>query len=211
MPDNLKTGITKPSRYEPGINRTYQDLADHYGCVVLPTRIVKPRDKAKVEVAVQIVERFVLAKLRNVTFFSLAELNVAIRACVAAINAKVMRRVGKSRAELLETLDRPALKRLPNEPYPYAEWKRARVAPDYHIDIEDHFYSVPSKLIREIVVVPEARFAATRASPPPRSRSSTKAIALRATPSLTCATGTRRLTSICRAHIAVMPSGRRQR
>jgi len=118
---------------------------------VLPTRIVKPRDKAKVEVAVQIVERFVLAKLRNRTFFSLAELNVAIRDCVAAINGKVMRRVGKSRVELLETLERPALKALPGEPYAYAEWKRARVAPDYHIDIADHFYSVPSKLIREIV------------------------------------------------------------
>ena len=157
VPDNLKTGITKPSRYEPGINRTYQDLADHYDCVVLPARIVKPRDKAKVEVAVQIVERFVLAKLRNVTFFSLAELNIAIRACVAAINAKVMRRVGKSRAELLETLDRPALKGLPSEPYAYATWKKARVARDYHIDIDDHFYSVPSKLIREIV---EARITA---------------------------------------------------
>ena len=155
VPDNLKAGITKPSRYEPGINRTYQDLADHYECVVLPTRIIKPRDKAKVEVAVQIVERFVLAKLRNRTFFSLAELNAAIRECVAAINAKVMRRVGSSRAELLETLERPALKALPNEPYQYAEWKRARVAPDYHIEIADHFYSVPSKLIREVV---EARF-----------------------------------------------------
>ena len=151
VPDNLKAGITKPSRYEPGINRTYQDLADHYGCVVLPTRIVKPRDKAKVEVAVQIVERFVLAKLRNQTFFSLAELNAAIRDCVTAINAKVMRRVGKSRAQLLEMIDRPALKALPNEPYAYAEWKRARVAPDYHIEIAHHFYSVPSKLIREIV------------------------------------------------------------
>ena len=151
VPDNLKAGITTPSRYEPGINRTYQDLADHYGCVVLPTRIVKPRDKAKVEVAVQIVERFVLAKLRNQTFFSLAELNAAIRDCVAAINAKVMRRVGKSRAQLLEMIDRPALKALPNEPYVYAEWKRARVAPDYHIEIAHHFYSVPSKLIREIV------------------------------------------------------------
>jgi transposase len=151
VPDNLKAGITKPSRYEPGINRTYQDLADHYDCIVLPTRIVKPRDKAKVEVAVQIVERFVLAKLRNTTFFSLADLNTAIRACVAAINAKVMRRVGKSRVELLETLERPALKSLPSEPYAYAEWKRARVAPDYHIEIADHFYSVPSKLIREIV------------------------------------------------------------
>ena len=147
--------MTKPSRYEPGINRTYQDLADHYGCVVLPARIVKPRDKAKVEVAVQIVERFVLAKLRNQRFFSLAELNVAIRDCVTAINAKVMRRLAKSRVELLETLDRPALGALPATAYSYAEWKRARVAPDYHIEIADHFYSVPSKLIREIV---EARF-----------------------------------------------------
>lgn len=158
VPDNLKAGVTKPSRYEPGINRTYQDLADHYGCVVLPTRIVKPRDKAKVEVAVQIVERFVLAKLRNVRFFSLAELNIAIRDCVATINAKVMRRLSKSRVELLETIERPALGALPATAYSYAEWKRARVAPDYHIEIADHFYSVPSKLIREIV---EARFTAT--------------------------------------------------
>jgi transposase len=153
VPDNLKAGITKPSRYEPGINRTYQDLADHYGCVVLPTRIRHPRDKAKVEVAVQIVERFVLAKLRNRTFFSLAELNAAIRDCTAAINAKIMRHIGKSRAELLETLDRPALQALPDTPYAYAEWQRARVAPDYHIEIVGHFYSVPSRLIREIVEV----------------------------------------------------------
>src|SRR6202795_105768 len=151
VPDNLKAGITKPSRYEPGINRTYQDLADHYGCVVLPARVMKPRDKAKVEVAVQIVQRFVLAKLRNRRFFSLAELNAAIRDCVAAVNAKIMRRVGKSRNELLETLDRPALNALPATPYSYAEWKRARVAPDYHIEIAGHYYSVPSKLIREIV------------------------------------------------------------
>jgi transposase len=153
VPDNLKAGITKPSRYEPGINRTYQDLADHYGCVVLPTRVRHPRDKGKVEVAVQIVERFVLAKLRNRTFFSLAELNAAIRDCVGAINAKIMRHIGKSRAELLETLDRPSLKALPQAPYAYAEWQRARVAPDYHIEVAGHFYSVPSRLIREIVDV----------------------------------------------------------
>src|SRR5437016_5738751 len=151
VPDNLKAGITKPSRYEPGINRTYQDLADHYGCVVLPARVMKPRDKAKAEVAVQIVQRFVLARLRNRRFFSLAELNSAIRDCVTAINAKVMRRVGKSRNELLETIDRPALTALPTTPYSYAEWKRARVAPDYHIEVADHYYSVPSKLIREMV------------------------------------------------------------
>jgi len=153
IPDNLKAGITKPSRYEPGINRTYQDLADHYGCVVLPTRIRHPRDKAKVEVAVQIVQRFVLARLRNRTFFSLADLNAAIRDCVAAINAKIMRHIGKSRAELLETLDRPALQALPDVPYAYAEWQRARVAPDYHVQVAGHFYSVPSRLIREVVEV----------------------------------------------------------
>ena len=101
----------------------------------------------------QIVERFVLAKLRNRTFFSLAELNAAIRDCVAAINAKTMRHIGRSRAELLETLDRPALKALPNLPYVYAQWQRARVAPDYHIEVAGHFYSVPSRLIREIVDV----------------------------------------------------------
>ena len=151
VPDNLKAGITKPSRYEPGINRTYQDLADHYGCVVLPARVMKPRDKSKVEVAVQIVQRFVLAKLRNRRFFSLAELNAAIRDCVTVINAKVMRGVGKSRNELLETIERPALNAPPTTPYSYAEWKRARVAPDYHIEVADHYYSVPSKLIREMV------------------------------------------------------------
>src|SRR6266699_3753617 len=113
--DNLKAGITRPSRYEPGINRAYQDLADHYGFVVLPTRVRKPRDKAKVEVAVQIVERFVLAKLRKRRFFSLDELNAAIRECVAAINTKVMRAFGKSRRELLDAVERPALRGLLRE------------------------------------------------------------------------------------------------
>jgi transposase len=156
--DNLKAGVTKPSRYEPGINRTYQDLATYYGFVVLPTRVRKPRDKAKVEVAVQIVERFVLARLRNRRFFSLEELNAAIRKCVVELNAKIMRKLGKSRRELLETIERPALKALPAVPYRYAEWKRARVAPDYHIEIADHYYSVPSRLIREVV---EARITST--------------------------------------------------
>ena len=156
--DNLKSGVTKPSRYEPGINRTYQDLADHYGFVVLPARVRKPRDKAKVEVAVLIVERFVLAKLRNRRFFSLAELNAEVRECVATINAKMMRKLGKSRRELLETIDRPALKGLPSEPYRYAEWKRCGVAPDYHVEVDDHYYSVPFRLLRETV---EARLTDT--------------------------------------------------
>ena len=151
VPDNLKAGITKPSRYEPGINRTYQDLADHYGCVVLPARVMKPRDKAKVEVAVQIVQRFVLAKLRNRRFFSLAELNAAIRDCVTAINAKVMRRIGKSRNELLETLDRPALNALPTRPTAMRNGSGPASRPIITSRSPDHYYSVPSKLIREIV------------------------------------------------------------
>ena len=110
VPDNLKAGITKPSRYEPGVNRTYQDLADHYGFVVLPARVRRPRDKAKVENAVGIVSRFMLGKLRNRRFFSLAELNDAVRDCVAQINAKVMKPLQQSRNDLFASLDRPALK-----------------------------------------------------------------------------------------------------
>ena len=151
VPDNLKAGITTPSRYEPGINRTYQNLADHYDCVVLPTRIIKPQDKAKVEVAVQIVERFVLAKLRNRSFLSLAGLNEAIVECVATINAKVMRTYGQSRTALFESLDHPALKSLPRQPYTYATWQRARVGQDYHVVVDGHAYSVPSKLVGERV------------------------------------------------------------
>jgi transposase len=149
--DNLKAGVTKPSRYEPGINRSYQDLADHYGFVVLPTRVRKPRDKAKVEVAVQIVERWVLARLRNQRFFALEELNTAIRECVADLNNRVMRKLGKSRRELFEALDRPALAAFPATPYRYAEWKKCRVAPDYHVEISRHYYSVPSRLIGQLV------------------------------------------------------------
>jgi transposase len=134
VPDNLKAGITKPSRYEPGVNRTYQDLADHYGFVVLPARVRRPRDKAKVEAAVGIVSRFVLGKLRNRRFFSLAELNDAVRDCVTKINAKVMKHLKQSRNDLFASLDRPALKRLPGERYQYAEWKRCTVAPDYHVE-----------------------------------------------------------------------------
>jgi transposase len=151
VPDNLKTGITKPSRYEPGINRTYQDLAEHYGFVVLPTRIRKPRDKAKVENAVGLVERYMLGRLRNRMFFSLEELNDAVRECVTSVNAKVMKRIDKSRNELFETIDKPALKALPAERYSYAEWKRCTVAPDYHVEVDDHYYSVSYKLLRETV------------------------------------------------------------
>jgi transposase len=155
VPDNLKAGITKPSRYEPGVNRTYQDLADHYGFVVLPARIRRPRDKAKVEAAVGIVSRFVLGKLRNRRFFSLGELNDAVHDSVAKINAKVMKHLNQSRNDLFASLDRPALKGLPSERYQYSEWKRCTVAPDYHVEVDGHYYSVPFGLLRETV---DARF-----------------------------------------------------
>jgi transposase len=147
--DNLKAGVTATCRYEPGINRTYQELAEHYDTAILPTRPRKPRDKAKVEVAVQIVQRFVLARLRNRRFFSLNELNAAIHEMVADLNAKIMRKLGVSRDGLFAEIDRPALKALPSTPYQYAEWKKCRAAPDYHVEIADHYYSVPSRLIRE--------------------------------------------------------------
>jgi transposase len=144
--DNLKAGVTAACRYEPGINRTYQEFAEHYDTAILPTRPRKPRDKAKVEVAVQIVQRFVLARLRNRRFFSLYdELNAAIRETVADLNAKIMRKLGVSRKELFAEIDRPALKALPATPYQFAEWKKCRAAPDYHVEIADHYYSVPSR------------------------------------------------------------------
>jgi transposase len=151
--DNLKSGVTAASRYEPGINRTYQDLAAHYGTTIMPARPRKPRDKAKVEAAVLIVQRWILARLRDRRFFSLAELNVAIRILVDDLNARLMRKLGASRREFFDTIDRPALMPLPAEPYQYAEWRRARVAPDYHVEVQGHFYSVPSRMIRQVVEV----------------------------------------------------------
>src|SRR5271169_2811721 len=151
--DNLKAGVTAASRYEPGVNRTYQDLAAHYGTTIMPARPRKPRDKAKVETAVLIVQRWILARLRNRRFFSLAELNVAIRILVDDLNTRLMRKLGASRREFFDTIDRPALMSLPAEPYQYAEWRRARVAPDYHVEVQGHFYSVPSRMIRQVVEV----------------------------------------------------------
>lgn len=149
VPDNPKVGVTRANWYEPGLNRTYLDLASHYGTAILPTRTRKPRDKAKVEVGVLVVERWILARLRNRRFFSLAELNRAIAELVADLNARPMRRLGVSRRELFLELDRPALKPLPAEPYEYAEWRVRRVGLDYHVDIDGHYYSVPHRLIRE--------------------------------------------------------------
>ncbi len=149
--DNLKAGITKACFYEPTVNRTYADMAAHYRTAVIPARPYKPRDKAKVEVGVQVVQRWILARLRNQRFFSLAELNRAIRELAAQLNDRPMRGWGTTRRALFEQLDRPALQSLPPAPYEYADWKRCRVGLDYHVEIDRHFYSVPFRLLREQV------------------------------------------------------------
>jgi len=151
--DNLKSGVTKPDRYEPSINRSYQEMARHYGTSVVPARPYKPRDKAKVEQSVLLIERWVMARLRNRRFFNLAELNLAIADLVGELNVRVMRAYGASRAELFAQVDAPALMALPGEPYAFATWKRCRVAPDYHVEVEGCFYSVPYRLIRELIDV----------------------------------------------------------
>lgn len=151
--DNLKAAVTNPDRYDPGLNRTYAEMAAHYGTAILAARPRRPKDKAKVEVAVQIAQRWILARLRNHRFFSLSELNRAIRSLVVELNARQMRGFGSSRAELFAEIDRPRLGALPDEPYVFARWKRCRVAPDYHVEVDGHWYSVPYRLIRELVDV----------------------------------------------------------
>jgi len=149
VPDNLKAGVLKANWYEPGLNPTYQDFATHYGTAILPARPRRPRDKAKVEVGVQVVERWILARLRNQRFFSLTELNGAIAMLLGELNGRPMRRLGVSRQQLFDELDRPALAALPIEPYVYAEWRQRRVGLDYHVDIDGHYYSVPHRLLRQ--------------------------------------------------------------
>jgi transposase len=153
VPDNLKSGVSKACKYEPELNPTYSDMAEHYGCAVLPARPRKPRDKAKVEAGVLIAQRWILAVLRKRTFYSLAELNAAIRECLERLNSRTMRRLKKSRRELFETVDRPNALPLPARPYEYAEWYKARVNVDYHIEVDHHYYSTPFQLLREKVDV----------------------------------------------------------
>lgn len=158
IPDNLKAGVTHPCRYEPDLNPTYQDLAQHYGIAVIPTRVRKPKDKAKVEVGVQVVERWILARLRNHTFFGLADLNQAIRGLLEELNGRKMEHLGRSRRQLFQELDQPALKPLPEQCYEFATWKKARVNIDYHVQFEKHYYSVPYQLVRQEVYVRATQF-----------------------------------------------------
>jgi transposase len=155
--DNLKAGVTRACFHEPMVNRTYSDLARHYGTAILPARPYRPKDKAKVEVGVQVVGRWILARLRNRRFYSLAALNEAIHGLLDDLNDRVLRGWGRSRRQLFDELERPALVPLPHEHYEYAEWKRCRVNLDYHVEIAKHYYSVPHGLVRQEV---EARVTA---------------------------------------------------
>jgi transposase len=147
--DNLKSGIAKACFYEPAVNRTYAAMAEHYNTAIVPARPRKPRDKAKVEAAVLLATRWIIAKLRNRKFFSLAELNDAIRDCVTDLNTRNSRHLGASRRALFNDIERAALKPLPAEPFEYAEWKQCRAGLDYHVEVFKHYYSVPSTLLKE--------------------------------------------------------------
>ena len=153
VPDNLKSGVTKTCRYEPDLNPTYAALAEHYQAAVIPARVRKPKDKPKVEVGVQIVQRFILASLRHRTFFTLAEANAAIRERLEMLNNRPFRKLSGTRKSRFEEIDRPAMQPLPETPYEYAEWTKARVHLDYHVEVDHHFYSVPHRLVREQVDV----------------------------------------------------------
>lgn len=145
--DNLKAAVAKALWFEPTLNATFAALAEHYDTTVLPARSRKPRDKGRVEGAVLIVERWILARLRNRTFFSLAALNEAIAELIEDLNNRPMRHIGKSRRELFEEIERQALAPLPAVPFEYSEWKTAKVHPDYHVEVDKTFYSVPHRLI----------------------------------------------------------------
>ena len=146
VPDNLRSGVTRPNRYEPEVNRTYAEMASHYGTAVIPARVRKPRDKAKVEQGVLLASRWILAVLRHRRFTSLGEVREAVRPLLEKLNDKVMRKLKKSRRQIFEEIERSALTPLPERPYEYALWVRCRAGIDYHVEYDDHYYSVPYQL-----------------------------------------------------------------
>jgi len=153
VPDNLKSGVTKACRYDPDINPSYQQLAAHYGTAIMPARPLKPKDKAKAEVGVQIIERWILARLRHHTFFSLAELNQCIRVLLVDVNNKSFKQLKGTRQQWFEALDKPALMPLPKHRYQYTDIKTVKVNIDYHIQYDQHLYSVPHHLVGEKITL----------------------------------------------------------
>jgi transposase len=140
--------VHKASFYDPEINRSYAMMAAHYGVGILPARPYRPRDKAKVEAGVKFAQTYVLGRLRHQTFFSLADANRAIALVLERMNGHVMRRLRLSRSDLFASVERPVLRALPATDYEFAEWRLARVGPDYHVEVEGFYYSVPHALIR---------------------------------------------------------------
>jgi transposase len=157
VPDHLKAAVSRAHRYEPALNRTYAELAQHYDVAIVPARAARPRDKAKVEVGVQVVERWSLARLRYHTFFSLQELNTAITDLLVALNRRPCKKLPGSRQRVCASLDRPALRPLPAQPYAYAAWKLGRVNIDSHVAVDGHYSSVPYALVKQQI---EARLSA---------------------------------------------------
>lgn len=153
VPDNLKTGVKKPCYYEPEIHPTYLEMARYYGCAVIPARVRKPKDKALAEKEVQDVERWIIARLRHLTFFSLYELKQAVQELLEEANQRPFQKRAGSRRSLFETIEKPMLKPLPAQAYEWAEWKKARVNIDYHVEFEANFYSVPYQLTKQEVMV----------------------------------------------------------
>jgi transposase len=153
VPDNLLSGVSRACRYAPQPNETYQELARHYGTAILPARPYKPKDKAKAEVGVQVVERWILARLRHHTFFSLAELNQAIARVLTELNERPFQKLPGCRRSAFESLDQPALKPLPAVAYEYAEWKQAKPGIDYHVEVDKHYYSVPHRWVGQMLDV----------------------------------------------------------
>ncbi|MEW6238068.1 MAG: IS21 family transposase [Candidatus Omnitrophota bacterium] len=156
IPDNLRSGVSQACRYEPDLNPTYQAFAAHYGIAVIPTRVRKPQDKAKVEKSVQLVENWILARLRNQTFFSLSELNQAMGACLQELNDRPFQKLNGTRRSLFESVERPALQPLPATPFELAEWKQVTVGNDYHVELDRHYYSVPHAYMRRKVDIRHA-------------------------------------------------------
>ena len=153
VPDNLKSGVTRAHRYDPDINANYQHMGEHYGIAIVPARAAEPKDKAKVENAVGIVERQILAPLRHITFTSLGEINAELSKRLTKLNNQSFQKMKTSRRELFETIDKPALKPLPPHRYQYAEWKKAKIHIDYHFVFDEHFYSVPHQHSRHAVEI----------------------------------------------------------
>jgi len=151
VPDNLRSAVHKASFYDPEVNRSYAMMAAHYDVGILPARPRRPRDKAAVEAGVRFAQSYIVGRLRHVTFFSLAECNAAIAVALERMNGREMRRLGLSRRQLFETVERPAMQALPQDDHEYAEWHLARVGIDYHVEVQGFFYSVPHALIREPV------------------------------------------------------------